>query len=110
MFLKRKRKKPRKSTRSAGVILLDGRQIPFSTRDISITGALIHVDEVLKLDKGQFMEVLWTDMDVSAQVTLRWAKPGDNGGTLLGIHWEQVEGQEQNNRFRHLFRQILGRG
>lgn len=110
MFLKRKRKKPRKSTRSAGAILLDGRQIPFTTRDISITGALIHVEEIIKLEKGQIMEVLWTDMDVSAQATVRWAKPGDKGGTLIGVHWEQVEGQEQNNRFRHLFRHILGRG
>ena len=102
MFFKRNKKRsaPRMGSRTTGILIIDNDRYQFTTHDLSLSGASLEIEEKCKPKKGIQVELLLDDMEVSATATLRWIKSGDNGGTVLGIEFDDLEGHEEDIRYK----------
>jgi hypothetical protein len=51
------------------------------------------------------VELLMDDMEVSGAATLCWSKSAPDGGTLIGIKFENLEGHEEDARYKNYARE-----
>jgi hypothetical protein len=104
MFFKRKNKKRqsmRMTTRTTGTLIIDQDRFNFTTHDLSLDGASLHISEECKPKKGRQVELLLDDMEVSGTATLCWTKSAAEGGTLIGIQFDNLEGHEEDARYKN---------
>jgi hypothetical protein len=94
-FLKKKSRKPRKPRKDMvvhGLILMDGHQYAFSSRDISTEGALIHIEEDYLPETGIPVELRIEEFEINGHGEVRWAKPIPKGGVLVGLQFAPDKG------------------
>jgi hypothetical protein len=104
MFFKRKSKKRqsmRMSSRTTGTLIIDQERYPYVTHDLSLDGAALHISEPCNAKKGIQVELLMDDMEVSGTATLCWIKSAPDGGTLIGVKFENLEGHEEDVRYKN---------
>jgi len=87
------RHKPRKHTRSYGEITIADEHIPCAIRDLSLGGALVHIKTHLDITENTDARVVLDGMDVEGAVTVRWSGTAPEGGTLIGLKFEHLEGK-----------------
>ena len=88
-----KRQKPRKTTTSHGTITVAGSKLPFTTVDISVGGASVHLNENISIHAGDMADFVWDEMKVCGHVELCWTKPATEGGTILGVKFLDLKGE-----------------
>lgn len=91
-FWKKKPRQPRKDMVIHGLILMDGHQYAFSSRNISIEGALIHIEEDFLPETGIPVELRIDEFEVNGHGEVRWAMSIPKGGVLVGLHFAPDKG------------------
>ena len=89
---KKKPRKLRKGTVIHGLILMDGHQYTFSSRDISIDGALIHIETDFLPEPGIPVELRMDEFEIHGHGEVRWAKPAAEGGIQIGLRFAPDRG------------------
>jgi RNA 3'-terminal phosphate cyclase len=89
------RHKPRKHIRSYGEITIADEHIPCAIRDLSLGGALVHIKPHLDITENTDARVVLDGMDVEGAVTVRWSGSAPEGGTLIGLKFEHLEGKQE---------------
>lgn len=84
-FWKKKPRKLRKDAVIHGLILMDGHQYAFSSRDISIEGAQIHIDTDFLPEAGIPVELRIDEFEINGHGEVRWAKTVPEGGAQIGL-------------------------
>lgn len=92
-FSKKKPRQLRKDTVIHGLILMDGHQYTFSSHDISIEGALIHIETDVLPEAGIPVEIRMDEFEVNGQGVVRWAKAlPEEGGIQVGLQFSPDKG------------------
>lgn len=91
-FWKKKPRSPRKDTTIHGLILMDGHQYSFSSKDISIQGALIYIETDFLPEAGIPIELRINEFEINAHGVVRWAKSAPEGGVRIGLQFEPDKG------------------
>lgn len=97
-FWKKKPRKLRKGTVVHGLILMDGHQYVFSSQDISIEGALIHIETDVLPETGIPVELSIKEFEINGHGEVRWAKPDSDGGIQIGLRFAPDKGLAGVNR------------
>jgi hypothetical protein len=97
-FWKKKPRKLRKDTIIHGLILMDGHQYDFSSRDISTEGALIHIETDVLPETGIPVELRMDEFEINGHGEVRWAEPIPKGGVLVGLQFTPDKGLAGVNR------------
>lgn len=77
---------------------MDGHQHTFSSRDLSIDGALIHIDDDYMPETGIPVELRIDEFEVNGQGEVRWARPDPEGGIQIGLQFAPDKGLAGVNR------------
>lgn len=92
-FLTKKPRKLRKDTVIHGLILMDGHQYTFSSRDISIEGALIHIETDFIPEAGMPVEIRMDEFEINGHGMVRWAKAlPEEAGVQIGLQFSPDKG------------------
>lgn len=91
-FWKKKPRKLRKDTVVHGLILMDGHQYAFSSRDISIEGALIHIEDDFLPETGIPVELRINEFEINGNGEVRWAEARPDGGVQIGLQFSPEQG------------------
>ena len=82
-----KRKVYRKSMPDPGLILLNGIYLEFNTVNVSVEGLMIRLTESLYVEEGTITRFVFNRLDLKGEVEVIWADPIPDGGTLIGLHY-----------------------
>ena len=82
-----KRKVYRKSMPDPGLIFLNGRYLEFNTVNVSVEGLMIRMTESLSVEEGTVTGFEFKRLDLKGQVEVIWVDPIPDGGTLMGLHY-----------------------
>lgn len=91
-FWKKKHRMPRKDTVVHGLILMDGHQYSFSSRDISIDGAMINIEMDFLPEAGIPVELRMDEFEINGHGEVRWAKLDPDGGVQIGLSFVPDKG------------------
>ena len=91
-FWKKKPRMPRKGTIVHGLILMDGHQYSFSSRDISVDGALINIETDFLPESGIPVELRIDEFEINGHGEVRWAKTAAEGGVQIGLKFAPDKG------------------
>ena len=89
---------PRKGTVIHGLILMDGKQHAFSSRDISVDGALINVEIDFLPETGIPVELRMDEFEINGHGEVRWAKLDADAGVQIGLKFSADFGLAGVNR------------
>jgi len=82
-----KRKVYRKSMPDPGLIFLNDQYLEFNTVNVSVEGLMIRLTESLSVEEGTVTRFEFKRLDLKGQVEVIWADPIPDGGTLIGLHY-----------------------
>jgi len=91
-FWKKKPRKLRRDTVIHGLILVDGHQYTFSSRDISTEGALVHIETDVIPEAGMPVELRIDEFEINGQGEVRWASVAPEGGIQIGLQFAPDKG------------------
>jgi hypothetical protein len=91
-FWKKKPRKLRQDTVIHGLILMDGHQYAFSSRDISVEGALIYIETDFLPEAGIPVELRIDEFEINGHGEVRWAKATPDGGIQVGLQFAPDKG------------------
>lgn len=71
---------------------MDGHQYAFSSRDISIDGALINIEADFLPESGIPVELRMDEFEINGHGEVRWAKTDPEGGVQIGLKFSPDKG------------------
>ena len=91
-----KRKVYRYSMPDPGLIFLNGQYLEFNTVNVSVEGLMIRLTESLSVEEGMVTGFEFKRLDLKGQVEVIWADPIPDGGTLIGLHYVNMNTDKIN--------------
>jgi hypothetical protein len=86
-----KRKNYRKEMVAPGQIVFDGEKYDFTTRNVSVTGLLIHLDERIAVKEGTVTIFDFKRLNLRGHIKVVWVEEAEEGGTYMGLEYVQME-------------------
>jgi len=71
---------------------MDGHQYTFSSRDISVEGAMIHIETDFLPETGIPVELRMDEFEINGHGEVRWAKTDPEGGVQIGLQFAPDKG------------------
>jgi hypothetical protein len=88
---KEQRRSRRAPANSRGTASLRGSALPFQTRNISLGGSLIYMENSWSLAVGSRLDIWLRDLGFGAKARIQWLQRAEEGGTLLGLKFEELD-------------------
>jgi hypothetical protein len=86
-----KRKAYRKEIISPGQIVFNGKKYPFTARNVSVTGLMIHLSDRLEIPDGIETIFDFKRLNLRGKIKVIWSAPDEDGGTYMGLEYVQME-------------------
>ncbi len=86
-----KRKNYRKEMIAPGLIVFNGQKHSFTTRNVSVTGLLVHFTEKIEVAEGLVTIFDFKQLALRGKIKVIWSEPAEDGGTLMGLEYVQME-------------------
>jgi len=91
-----KRRDVRRPDNQSGMLKVQDHEYSFNTRDISLGGAAIHTDQKCNFEVGATVNITLDILKVKGDAIVRWIKPDEGGGMIIGVKFVQLEGIENS--------------
>lgn len=89
-----KRKNYRKDLVSPGQIVFEQKKYAFTTRNVSVTGLLIHLDEKIEVEEGAVTIFDFKHLNLRGHIKVVWVEDCKDGGTYMGLEYVDMEKTE----------------
>lgn len=86
-----KRKAYRKNMTAPGQIVFFGEKYHFVTKNVSLDGLMIYLEKKIDVEPGTKTIFDFKRLKLQGVVKVVWVEYIDEGGMLMGLHYEQVE-------------------
>ncbi len=85
-----KRKAYRKNMSSPGQIVFFGKKYAFITKNVSVDGLMIYLEEKIDVEPGTKTIFDFKKLKLRGLIKVAWSEPHEEGGTLMGLYYEQM--------------------
>ncbi len=85
----------RKNLQCCGHMVLEGKMLDFTTKDVSIGGMKIHVDVEREWQQQDLVEVFLDELQTQGHASIVWAKPDVDGGSLIGMRFTDLSSTDE---------------
>lgn len=98
-----KRKNYRKELIAPGSIIFNGQKYAFTTRNVSVTGLLVHFKEKITVTEGIVTVFDFKHLHLRGKIKVIWLEHTEDDGTLMGLEYVQMEKSDIKGipRFEH---------
>jgi hypothetical protein len=86
-----KRKAYRKQLVAPGVIVFNNKKYSFTTRNVSVTGLLIHIPEKIEVADGAVTIFDFKHLNLRGQIKVVWSEIAEDGSTYMGLEYMHME-------------------
>lgn len=88
-----KRKAYRKNMTAPGQIIFHGNKYNFNTKNVSVDGLMILIDENIEVKEGAVTIFDFKRLQLRGEIKVVWVDHTEDGGTLLGLQYVHMEKQ-----------------
>jgi len=89
-----KRKAYRKNMTAPGQIIFDGNKYDFNTKNVSVDGLMIHIEEKIEVEEGVVTIFDFKRLQLRGEIKVVWVDYTEDGGTLLGLQYMHMEKED----------------
>jgi hypothetical protein len=89
-----KRRDVRRPDHQSGTLQLHEQEYTFNTKDMSLGGVAIHTDQKCNFSAGTTVHITLDALKVRGEAIVRWVRPDEANGTIIGLKFLQLEGIE----------------
>ena len=86
-----KRRSYRKSMTAPGQITLNGTSYEFNTRNVSVDGLMIRIDDAVVVHENVVAKFDFPRLGLEGEIKVIWFEYDDDGGTILGLQYIHME-------------------
>lgn len=91
-----KRKAYRKELEDKGQIVFFGKRHPFTTRNVSVNGLMIHLKQRLDVKPDTLTIFDFKRLGLRGEIKVVWVEEAEEGGTLMGLEYVHMEKEQSN--------------
>lgn len=81
----------RKELVAPGLIVFNKKKHSFTTRNVSVTGLMVHLAEKIEVDPGTVTIFDFKLLKLRGKIKVAWVKAAEDGGTYMGLEYVQME-------------------
>jgi hypothetical protein len=85
------RKAYRKEMVAPGLIVFNREKYTFTTRNVSVTGLMVHLEEKLEVADGTMTVFDFKRLNLRGEIKVVWSEPAEDGGTYIGLEYVHME-------------------
>ncbi len=89
-----KRKAYRKDLEDKGQIIFSGKKYPFTTRNVSVNGLMIHLEQRLDVKPDTLTIFDFKRLKLRGEIKVVWVEDAEDGGTLMGLEYVHMEKEQ----------------
>ncbi len=86
-----KRKAYRKDIISPGQIVFNKKKYAFTTRNVSVTGLMVHLAEKIEVPNDTHTIFDFKLLKLRGEIRVVWSEPAEDGGTYMGLEYMHME-------------------
>jgi hypothetical protein len=86
-----KRKAYRKELIAPGLIVFNKNKYAFTTRNVSVTGLMIHLAEKVEVANDTITIFDFKHLSLRGQIRVVWTETAEDGGTYMGLEYMHME-------------------
>lgn len=86
-----KRKAYRKDIISPGQIVFNKKKYAFTTRNVSVTGLMVHLAEKIEIPNGTHTIFDFKLLKLRGEIRVVWSEASEDGGTYMGLEYMHME-------------------
>jgi hypothetical protein len=81
----------RKEMIAPGLIVFNREKYPFTTRNVSVTGLMIHLEEKIEVADGTITIFDFKRLNLRGEIKVVWSESAEDGGTYMGLEYVHME-------------------
>lgn len=86
-----KRATYRKNMVAPGLIVFEGKKHSFTTRNASVTGLMVHLEDALSVEIGTETIFDFRELNLRGEIKVVWVERCEDGGTYMGLEYLRME-------------------